>query len=133
MLSKSFCFTSRSQLGHTCPMKQAPKWKFKFNQFLTECQSELVKTTTIGKKMITAGKTNSTLHETYEEIGRIVEKMVEKGEMEIDHPRIRALLSTAKACRKDLEEIEKQVNKIKFSSGPEDLATSRNRSSKEEN
>lgn len=73
-----------------------------------------MKTTAIGKKMLTASRTNANLKDTYEELGRLLESGVESGQVDWDSPKMRALLHTVKACKKDLEEIEKKMNKIKF-------------------
>ena len=48
-------------------MDKNPNWSKKFIQVLQHCQDELKKTTEIGKKMISASKTNSELHELYED------------------------------------------------------------------
>jgi hypothetical protein len=74
-----------------------------------------MKTTAIGKKMLTASRTNAHLKDTYEELGRLLERGVENGEVDWDSPKMRALLHTIKACKKDLEEIEVKMNKLKFS------------------
>lgn len=93
-------------------------WKAKLNRLFFGFQQEVIKTSVIGKKMLTASRTNAHLKETYEELGRLLEKGIESGEIECDSARIRALLHTVRACKKDLEEIERQVHKIKFSAGP---------------
>jgi hypothetical protein len=110
----------KQRLGDT--MNNNSNWKNKFNYWIFNFQKEVVKTSSIGKKMLTASRTNAHLKETYEELGRLLEKAVENGEVEWDSAKMRALLHTAKACKQDLEEIEKQVHKIKFASGPEDIA-----------
>ncbi len=73
-----------------------------------------MRTTAIGKKMLTASRTNAHLKDTYEQLGRLLEKGVENGEVDWDSPRMRALLHSIKACKKDLEDIEKKLNKLKF-------------------
>lgn len=103
-------------------MNNNSNWKNKFNYWIFNFQKEVVKTSSIGKKMLTASRTNAHLKETYEELGRLLERAVENGEVDWDSAKMRALLHTAKACKRDLEEIEKQVHKIKFASGPEDIA-----------
>ena len=47
-------------------MDNNPNWSKKFMQVLQHAQEELKKTTEIGKKMISASKTSSELHELYE-------------------------------------------------------------------
>jgi hypothetical protein len=78
----------------------------------------VIKAGVIGRKLLTASRTNAHLKDTYEELGRLLEKGIESGEIEWDSAKVRALLHTANACKKDLEHIEKQVYKIKFSAGP---------------
>lgn len=83
---------------------------------------EILKTSVIGKKLLTASRTNSHLKETYEELGRLAEKDIENGVLDWDSPKARTCLHTIKACKKDLSDIEKQVHKIKFAAGPEDIS-----------
>ena len=99
-------------------MKKNSTWKIKLNHWFFTFHQEIIKTGVIGKKMLTASRTNAHLKETYEELGRLLEKGIESGEVEWDSAKVRALLHTAKACKKDLEHIEKQVYKIKFSASP---------------
>lgn len=91
-------------------------------EMISQFQKEIVKTGVIGKKMLTASRTNAHLKETYEELGRLVCEGIKKGELEWSHPRLKQMLQTIEACQKDLEEIEEQVQKIKFASAPEDIS-----------
>lgn len=86
-------------------------WIFCFHQ-------EVIKAAVLGKKLLKASRTNAHMKETYEELGRLLEKGVDAEEVNWDSPKMRALLHTIKACKKDIEHIENQVHKIKFSSGP---------------
>lgn len=99
-------------------MKQNSKWKVYLNRWFLSFHQEAIKAGVIGKKLLTASRTNAHLKDTYEELGRLLEKGIESGEVDWDSKKVRALLHTAKACKKDLEHIEKQVYKIKFSTGP---------------
>lgn len=99
-------------------MKKDFNWKIKLNHWIFNFHQEVIKTGVIGKKLLTASRTNAHLKDTYEELGRLLEAGVESGEVEWDSAKVRALLHTAKACKKDLEHIEKQVYKIKFSASP---------------
>jgi hypothetical protein len=103
-------------------MTKKSNWKGKFNFWLLNFHQEVIKTSTIGKKMLTASRTNAHLTDTYVELGKLLERGVESGEVDWDSPKMRSLLHTVKACKKDLEEIENQVNRIKFSAGPEDVS-----------
>lgn len=97
-------------------MGKRSNFRGKLSFWLFNFHKEVMKTSAIGKKMLTASRTNAHLKETYEELGRLLERGVETGEVDWDSPRMRALLHTVKACKKDLEEIERKMNKIKFPS-----------------
>ncbi len=103
-------------------MQRQPHWRSKFNEMVQVCTDELKKTTQIGKKMLNASKTNSCLHEAYEELGVLVAKALEKNKLEWDNPRAHELLLTIKQCKRNLNDIETEVNKIKFSPGPVDVS-----------
>ncbi len=103
-------------------MTKQKNWKRKINYWFFNIHQEVLKTSLIGKKLLTASRTNSHLKETYEELGRLAEKDIDQKILEWDSPKARAYLHTIKACKHDLAEIEKQVNRIKFASGPEDIS-----------
>lgn len=103
-------------------MANNKNWKRKINYWFFNLHQEILKTSVIGKKLLTASRTNSHLKETYEELGRLAEKDIENRILEWDSPKARACLHTIKACKKDLADIEKQVHKIKFAAGPEDIS-----------
>lgn len=103
-------------------MQRHPQWKSKVQEIFQTCQSEIKRTTAIGKKMLTASKTNSCLHEAYEELGMLVARAIEEGEIDWQNQRVDELLQTINSCQQDLEEIEVEVNKIKFSAGPQDIS-----------
>lgn len=96
-------------------MKKRSQLKGKFNFWLLNFHKEIKKTTEIGKKMLTASRINTHMKDTYEELGRLLEKGVDNGDVDWDSPKMRALLHSIKACKKDLEEIERNMNSIKFS------------------
>lgn len=97
-------------------MKKRMSFRIKFNYWFHNIQNEIKKTSAIGRKMLTASRTNAHLKDTYEELGKLLEKGVDSGEVDWDSARLRALLHSVKACKKDLEEIERKMNKIKFPS-----------------
>lgn len=103
-------------------MKKSDNLKTSFTRFIFNIRQEILKTSHIGKKLLTAGRTNSHLKDTYESLGRLIEYKIDRGEMNPEDPRIRALIHTIKACKKDLKELEEQVNKIKFAPAPEDIS-----------
>ncbi|MAF79066.1 MAG: hypothetical protein CME60_12965 [Halobacteriovoraceae bacterium] len=96
-------------------MEKNSDWKLKFNEIFQICQGELKKTTDIGKKMLSASKTNSTLNESYEELGRMVTRALNDNELEWENPRVQEILKTIEGCKKDLEKMEEEVNDIRFS------------------
>ena len=96
-------------------MSDSTQWREKVQDMLKVCQDEIVKTTEIGKKMLTASKANSELHETYEAIGELVVKSLRNGELDWDHPQMKRFLQKIEDCELSLENIESDVNDIKFS------------------
>jgi len=96
-------------------------WKNKFQNIYKNCQEELKKTTEIGKKMLSASKTNSCLHDSFEELGMLALKEIKSGNLEWDNPKVLKLIKQIESCEKDLSLIENEVNKIKFSSAPVDV------------
>lgn len=97
-------------------MKRRSQFKGQFNFWLLNLHKEIMKTGAIGKKMLTASRTNSDMKESYENLGRLLERAVENGEVDWDSPKMRALIHNIKACKKDLKEIEQKINVIKFAS-----------------
>ena len=97
-------------------MEKQPQWKDRFNEMVQVCQEEIKRTTEIGKKMLSASKTNTTLHEAYEELGHLTFKAVESGELSFENDRVKELVNTIKSCEFDLEKIESDVNDIKQNS-----------------
>jgi glutamate dehydrogenase/leucine dehydrogenase len=94
-------------------MNEDSKWKGKVQGFLNVCQEEIVKTTEIGKKMLSASKTNSILKDHYEEIGKIVVKELKAGRLEWEHPRVNELSREIEKCKQELQKMEADVQKIK--------------------
>lgn len=98
------------------------QWKNKVQDILHICQEELKKTTEIGKKMLSASTTNSDLHNAYEELGLIMKKKIEDQELVINDPKIHEMIRMIKEKENTLEEIEKEVRKIKISTGVKDIS-----------
>ena len=92
---------------------QQPPWRDKVQELFQTCSEELKRTTKIGKKMLTATKTNTQLHECYEELGQLIYKAVTKEGHEWENPKARELINLIKSCRHDLKAIEEDVIKIK--------------------
>lgn len=95
-------------------MDKSPDWQKKVQEMFSVCSEELKKTTAIGKKMLSASKTNSSLHEAYEELGVMVVEAMKKGELEWENERVHKILKAIETCHNDLECIEKEVNDIRF-------------------
>ena len=104
-------------------MQKNQQWKDKVQELFQVCQKELKKTTKIGKKMLSASKTNTNLHEAYEEIGRLAAKAIKDKDINWDNPRVEELIDIVENCKDDLNSFESEVNKIKFASGPVDIST----------
>lgn len=102
-------------------MQKNQEWKHRVQELFQTAQDEFKRTTEIGRKMLTASKTNSNLHEAYEELGVLAAKEIERGNLEWNNPRVKELLNQIKECEKNLEDIESEVKKIKFASGPMDI------------
>jgi len=94
--------------------RQNQEWRSRVQEIFQVCQEEIKRTTDIGKKMLTASKTNSCLHTSYEELGMLVYKEVAEGRLEWNHPRLKEIMATIQVCESELDTIEKEVNKIKF-------------------
>ncbi len=97
----------------------------KRNKILNALQTmkgEVKKTGVIGKKMLMASRTNSQLKESYSELGRLAYKAIKDEELDWKNPKLKNIVSIIEACEKDLLDIEKEVQKIKFAEGPYDIS-----------
>jgi chromosome segregation ATPase len=88
-------------------------WKEKFSSLVQTCQEELKKTTEIGKRMISASKTNSQMREAHEELGTLVRKAIIDKSVSWTSPRVEQLLEQIQKCEAEIESIEKDVQAIK--------------------
>jgi hypothetical protein len=88
-------------------------WRKKALGVLQACENELRRTTAIGMKMIHASKASSELHETYEEIGKIVVKMIETNEMASPSARVDNLIVRIRELEQILGDMEGQVTSLK--------------------
>lgn len=103
-------------------MQKNQEWKSRVQELFQTAQDEFKRTTEIGRKMLTASKTNSSLHEAYEALGMLAAKEIENGNLEWNNPKVKELLEQISHCERDLEDIESEVKKIKFASGPTDVS-----------
>ena len=106
-------------------MSTSPNLKGRMQKVLQTCQGELKRTTEIGKRMLSASKTNSKLHENYEELGVMVARALAAGELKWDNARVHEILCEINSCEKDLENIEDEVNNIRFSEQDEEVNDSK--------
>lgn len=88
-------------------------WKLRLQSLLNVAQSELKKTTVIGKKMLTASQSNSLLKESYEELGQLVREALNAGELKWEHPRVNELMEQIQEREEELKKLEEDVQKIK--------------------
>ncbi len=95
-------------------MSKSGDWKNVMSEIFSTCQDELKRTTEIGKKMISASRMNSTLNETYQELGKLAVESLRDGKLDWDDPEVEELLKKIAQCEKDIEDIEGDVYKIKF-------------------
>ena len=79
------------------------------------CRGELRRVARIGKRMLMATRTSSTLHGHYERLGRLAAKALEDGTIRWDDPEAAALVKSIGSCRGSLESIEEEVGVIRFS------------------
>jgi len=94
-------------------MPQNQPWKNKVQELYHACQEELKRTTEIGKKMLSASKTNTSLHENYEELGRLAVKQMASGQLIWVDPRVLELIDAIELSEKELEGFEGEVSNIK--------------------
>lgn len=93
--------------------KDASKWLEKFNEVVSMCQTELKKTTVIGKKMLSASISNTSLKEAYEEMGRLLFEALEDNSHSWENEEVSALVTKIKDLKEEMEKLESEVNDIK--------------------
>lgn len=97
-------------------MAQDPRWKQKIGTFFNTCQDEIKKTTLIGRKMLSATISTTSLKESYEELGRLAYKDLQSGRLTWENGRAKQLKTEIERLTEDLEFIEKQVQEAKENS-----------------
>ena len=88
-------------------------WRAKFNDLLDTCQSELKKTTQIGKKMLSASQSTAELNDIYRNLGMKFKEAIEKGEVSSSDPEFEELVATGVKLESDLEGFESEVQSLK--------------------
>lgn len=96
--------------------------KNKVKVLFNSCSEELKKTTAIGKKMFMASKTNTELHESYEELGMLIYKMSKEERVDISEKKVTDLILRIDSLEEEIRQIELEVQKLKVASGPEDIS-----------
>ena len=95
-------------------MSQNKDWRLKAQEVLKLCQEEIVRTTEIGKKMLTASKASSDLHQNYEALGELLARALKSGEHTWNHPEVEKIMEEISNCEDNIEKIDLDVNKIRF-------------------
>ncbi len=85
----------------------------KFTELVSIAGQELKKTTAIGKKMISASRSNSSLHDCYEQLGILVMKEVNSGQLKWENKKAHELIKEIEGLKNELEQFEEDVQKIK--------------------
>ncbi len=103
-------------------------WKNKVNQWVQACQGEIIRTTKIGKKMLSASRINSDIQDDYRNLGSIVAEELRKNAVTFlssgVEAKMRTILEQIDKNEKDLRNIEQEVKRIKIASGPEEVSSS---------
>ena len=89
------------------------KWKSKLQDLLSTCQEEIVRTTTIGKKMLHASKINSGLNSTYQALGVMLVEAIQRNEINWDEPKVKKMIEDVERFKFELSNYENEVNQIK--------------------
>ena len=96
-------------------MEKNTLWRDRFQKVFQVCQNEIKRTAQIGKKMFYATKTNSNLHEAYEELGQLVAKELKAGKLRWNNTRVRELVDIIESFEENLAHMENEVGQIKSS------------------
>ncbi len=88
-------------------------WKGRVTSVLQSCQHEITRTTSIGKKMFTASKTNGCLHEALKDLGALALKDLRDDKLKWDNPNVAELIDRICRCENELCKIEDDVKELK--------------------
>ena len=92
---------------------QDSSWKKRAFGVIQACESELRRTTAIGMKMVQASKASSELHETYEELGKVLVNAIKTKELDWKNPQVRILMTKIQDLELLLNEMEGDVQHMK--------------------
>ena len=93
--------------------EQDSTWKKRAFGVLQACGSEFRRTTAIGGRMVQASKASTELHETYEELGKMVAQAMKSQELDWKNPNARVLVTQAAELEHLLNEMEGDVQTLK--------------------
>lgn len=88
-------------------------WFDRFNDLMQTCQTELKRTTQIGKKMLSASQYNAQLHEEYEKLGKLVAKSLKSGELVWSNEAAQEMLTQIDHLKEVLKGHEQEVQDLK--------------------
>ncbi len=88
-------------------------WKSRFSRFFRSAEDEIKKTTAIGKKMLSASRTNTNLHDCYEKLGIMVETAVKNKTLTWEDPKVNGILKEIEDLKKELSQYEDDLQNIK--------------------
>ncbi|MCY4524510.1 MAG: hypothetical protein OXB84_07215 [Halobacteriovoraceae bacterium] len=94
-------------------MEKHVHWGQRFKQIFRVCQNEIKRTAQIGKKMFYATRTNSELHDAYEQLGLLAAREMKDGKLKWNNPRVGKLIDVIKSFEENLANIEDEVGQIK--------------------
>jgi hypothetical protein len=89
------------------------KIKSFYQKFILFIKKELDRTTNIGKKMFSASKANTTLNESYENLGRLAFEEMHNKNLSWHNDKAKVLFEQINQCNNDLEKLESDLEKIK--------------------
>ena len=88
-------------------------WADRFNDLVQTCQSELKRTTQIGKKMLSATQSNAQLHDEYENLGRLVLKAINDKSIDWENEDASVIIESINKLEDDLKGFEEEVQDLK--------------------
>ncbi len=85
----------------------------RFSRLMHTAGQEFKRTTAIGKKMLSATKSNTTLHEKYEKLGMLLEAAIASKELDWENKEVHRILSEISTLKQELDKFEEDVKNIK--------------------
>lgn len=88
-------------------------WKGRFNDIMNLAQGELKKATKIGKQMIIAGQSNSSLNSLYAKLGELTYRSLKKDILDWENKEAERLVQDIDEIKNALEDLEDKIQNIK--------------------